>query len=729
MSDSQASSATVKAEQHARHATVENEGMLKGLPLFFVLDSHLSSTAILQAEDELCRLGALLTYDITEASIVLANIAQARRARLELRWRHGRTEDIRDDNIASATGNGLKSRSDEPGRKRRKLDKEPESRAREVKPESTTDSETATSTTGDDDEEPNVATMSQLSISHTEAPPTASSSDLDDEMKSVHPLFDLKSFVGKVKVVKLNWLNDTMAKSAPQPFEPYTIYEAKVLPPQPTASNLGEIVKVSTVGKGHAAAVDTAHAQDDILVDIVDHAKAEAKPHFPRARRRDKVNNAMKQDFAGRSFLHAGGSQSRSFTRPSRLLHQTTSEHDEGISHPLPPMPDWVLQNKIYACERATPLRSPNDSFIEQLKKIKLARLLTGDEIGVRAYSTSIASIAAYPHALSSTNEILALPGCDQKVAHLFHEWQTSGGKIRAVIDIEADKVLTVLRHFYDIWGVGAITARQWYYDQQWRDLDDIIEQGWKSLSRVQQIGIKYYDEFLLKMPRSEVEAIAAIVTEHGRRVTDSSLECIIVGGYRRGKDECGDVDLILSHRNENQTYNLVDRVTTSLEDAGWITHTLIMNTTNTKRDQQPVPIAPLVGGHGFDTLDKSLVVWQSQDWPTRSADMAANPKAKNPNVHRRVDIIISPWRTVGCAVAGWTSGTTFQRDLRRYVKKVKGWKFDSSGVRERGTGRFVDLEQWADPKTRAKTWQVAERRVFEGMGLVYREPWDRCTG
>ena len=155
----------------------------------------------------------------------------------------------------------------------------------------------------------------------------------------------------------------------------------------------------------------------------------------------------------------------------------------------------------------------------------------------------------------------------------------------------------------------------------------------------------------------------------------------------------------------------------------------LIMNLTNTKRDQQPVALVPLTSGHGFDTLDKALVVWQSQDWPSRKADLAENPTAKNPNVHRRVDIIISPWRTVGCAVAGWTSGTTFQRDLRRYAKKVKGWKFDSSGVRERGTGRWIDLERWSDPKTRAPSWEIAERRVFEGMDLVYREPWERCTG
>ena len=189
-------------------------------------------------------------------------------------------------------------------------------------------------------------------------------------------------------------------------------------------------------------------------------------------------------------------------------------------------------------------------------------------------------------------------------------------------------------------------------------------------------------------------------------------------------------MDIILSHQNEAMTSNLVDRVVRSLEKEGWITHTLTLNLTNTKRNQEPLPInTASLGGHGFDTLDKALVVWQDPDWPTKAADLKANPKAKNPNMHRRVDIIVSPWRTVGCGVAGWTSGTTFQRDLRRYAKYVKGWKFDSSGVRQRGTGLWVDLEGWRDPKTRCRDWKEAERRVFEGMGLVYREPWDRCTG
>jgi DNA polymerase IV len=45
-----------------------------------------------------------------------------------------------------------------------------------------------------------------------------------------------------------------------------------------------------------------------------------------------------------------------------------------------------------------------------------------------------------------------------------------------------------------------------------------------------------------------------------------------------------------------------------------------------------------------------------------------------------------------------------------------------------------VDLEGWNEYRGdigtgRAKTMIEAEKRVFEGLGLTYREPWERCTG
>ena len=707
------------------------------LPAVYVLDTHLSLDELHNMENQLIIRGAPLTYNKTEAKLFLGRISQVRRAKLELSWANIHVEDEEITKRALPIDEADAFLEHATTTKRQRLSNHGDDTLEKGTSASPDNASTRTSSTvSETEDEAEVATqpMSQLSLNHEHVEAKELGSDQTERKESPFPAFDVESFVDTVKVVKLAWLEDSLNTQKVQPPDSYIIYQSKVVARNHSSAHVRPQFPVTdevhpSTPASHSGMV-TARARQA----IIERAKADPKPKAPYnpISGRDRTKAIMEKEFAGRTF--ASSSLSAAHQRSQHiplLLHQTTSENEEGVTHVLPDMPDWVKKNKIYACERPAPLYTPNDGFIEQLRKIRLARILTADEIGVRAYSTSIAAIAAYPHTLSMPQEVLALPGCDQKTAHLFDEWHTSSGHIQAVDDIEADPVLSVLRTFYEIWGVGATTAREFYYDsnRMYRDLDDIVEKGWRTLSRVQQIGVKYYDEFQLKIPRSEVEAIAEIVAAHARAIIDDSIECVIVGGHRRGKHESGDVDLILSHRSEAATYNLVTKVVHALEQTGWITHTLTLNLTNTKRNQQPLPIKSDTKTAGFDTLDKALVVWQDPNWPTKATDLAQNPKFKNPNVHRRVDIIISPWRTVGCAVAGWTSGTTFQRDLRRYARKVKGWKFDSSGVRDRATGKWVDLERWGDLRTRAKTWEEAEKSVFDGMGLEFFEPELRNSG
>lgn len=438
-----------------------------------------------------------------------------------------------------------------------------------------------------------------------------------------------------------------------------------------------------------------------------------------------------------------------------KLLARTTSEFE--LQH-IPPAPDWVKKGIRWSCQRVTPRISPNAPFIEQLKQIRLARELQDDEIGIRAYSTKIASIAAYPHRLTQREEILRLPGCNEKTANLWSEWEASGATDdqRQILEValnDEDPEQQSLRLFYSIWGVGAKTARAFYHDRAWRNLDDVIEHGWSTLSRAQRIGLKYHEEFLEKMPRADIEAIAARVLTCARAVRDERVQMCIVGGYRRGQDLSTDCDIILTHPDERQTLGLVEDLVVRLEDEGCVTHTLMLSTHSSRNQQavrplhpQNLPAASLGHGFGkqehsgasrrsFDTLDKALLVYQDPSFPNRDAALRSAVEqglpVANPNPHRRLDVVISGWRTVGCAIVGWSGATTFERDLRRYAEVERGWRFDSGGVRDRRTGEVVDLEGedlargWG-VKT---SWEEGERRVFEGLGLEWLEPEERCTG
>ncbi|KAK5660114.1 hypothetical protein OQA88_13583 [Cercophora sp. LCS_1] len=478
-----------------------------------------------------------------------------------------------------------------------------------------------------------------------------------------------------IKVVKLAWFAESLRASKVLPLDDYVVYEGRKQPSTPMKP--------------------PPKPADILKRDIADASSSPSRPGSSQGSRR------------GHEVIY----------RPSKppMLRQATTEHDIDIN--LPSIPAFL--HTTYSCQRSTPANPPNELFIEQLTKIRTARTLVGDKIGVRAYSSAIATLAAYPFPLSSAQEVARLPGCGAKIALLFQEFKETGS-LQEAQDDESDPKLTVLKLFYEIWGVAETTARE-FYNRGWRDLDSIVEYGWDSLTRVQQIGLKYFDEFQGKIPRAEVEVIANIVVKHANQIHEG-FQMVIVGGYRRGKLQSGDVDLVLSHPDEEATRNFVERIVVSLERAKYITHTLTLSLKNSERGQMPVSWKgnEKKAGTGFDTLDKALVVWQDPNWTTG--------ESRNPNPHRRVDIIISPWKTAGCAVLGWSSGTTFQRDLRRYCKKERSLKFDSSGIRSRVDGTWVDFESGPNSEP-APDMLTAERRVFTGLGLEYRPPEERCTG
>ncbi|GJC88817.1 DNA polymerase type-X family protein pol4 [Colletotrichum liriopes] len=479
-----------------------------------------------------------------------------------------------------------------------------------------------------------------------------------------------------VKVVKLAWLTDSLAQGKIVPFHNYLLYKGykKNAPEKPVTGKGGNILS-------REAADAASQTQNSVLL-REERSKSSADVHR---------------------------------TMPS-LIRQTTSEHDLALK--LPPIPSFL--RTTFACQRATPVSPPNAVFVDELKKIRTVRKLAGDRIGVRAYSTSIATISAYPYVIGSPQEIARLPGCGVKIAELWHEWKEAG-RLREADEAQADSKFSVIQTFYDIWGVGDATARD-FYNRGWRDLDDVVEYGWDGLSRVQQIGVKYYSEFKLKIPRAEVESIAHTILAHARNI-NSGFQLVIVGGYRRGKQGSGDVDVVISHPDESATMHFVEKLVVSLEKSRHITHTLTLSNHNSERGQRPVSWKGNESkGSGFDTLDKALVVWQKPEIKSPGRSSEAEER-----VHRRVDIIVSSWKTAGCAVLGWSGDMTFQRDLRRYCKKQKGFKFDSSGIRSRLDGSWIDLEGGKAEK--APDMLTAERRVFEGLGLDYIRPEDRCTG
>ncbi|KAF2125998.1 Nucleotidyltransferase [Dothidotthia symphoricarpi CBS 119687] len=679
---------------------------LSTIPPIAILTAHLKDDEERQLKETLHRFNAPLTTDVSRAKVFIGKVGTKRRAEFELRSRK-----LRIGEIVTPKRPASPVKTSGPPNKRRRVS----GRVLGSTLAQEGDSET-------EDEDVEGTEIENEALAGRQGRVVSSSPTSDAEFTSLLDVFEDRTEDDIVWVIKLNWIETCVSEGHLVPLGDNLVYKARVLE-RPKSKNTKSIKAIFSAVAKTVPVTQTQTATRPLPAqNILDRAKSDASTAAPTSKYKpQRFGNHASRRFEGKTFASSTQPAIPSFAaQTAHLLQKTTSEY-EGVDSDTPQPPDWVKKNLKYSCQRFTPANGPNEDFIEQLKKIRTARTLIDDDVGVRAYSSIIAAIAAYPHKLSHPRELAQLPGCDEKSAVLFVEWKNTG-KIQAVEDFENDEAMKILRSFYDIWGVGAKTARHFYYQNHWTDLDDIIEFGWNDLDRVQQIGVKYYDEFLVPIPRPEVEHIASVVREHAVRLRDERITVTIVGGYRRGKAASGDVDLIVSHPDLECTAGLVKEIVESLEQTEWITHTLTMSLKNTHRGQQTLPFRSAKGaGAGFDTLDKALVVWQDPTWPGRHEDA----DKKNPNIHRRVDIIVAPWRTVGCAVLGWSGGTTFQRDLRRYAKAVKEWKFDSSGVRSRGDGEVVVLE---GPEGVSGTPEDAEKVVFEGLGLEFVPPEYRVT-
>lgn len=206
-------------------------------------------------------------------------------------------------------------------------------------------------------------------ISSTEDYALRSSSleDSDDE----HTQHQGTSTKTKREVVRLAWLEDSLSKGSLLDYRDYLIYTALKAPAAP-APELHKAVESPTP-------LNLPHRDQ--------RAPALAPSFSPSRRRR-------------------GGQENRRKVPP--LLPQSTSE-EKAIAD-LPPVPEYL--HTTYACQRSTVVHPPNESFIEKLKEVRELRSIKGDQVGIRAYSTAIASLSAYPYRLRSPVGKPSQSGC-----------------------------------------------------------------------------------------------------------------------------------------------------------------------------------------------------------------------------------------------------------------------------------------------------------------------------
>lgn len=351
-----------------------------------------------------------------------------------------------------------------------------------------------------------------------------------------------------------------------------------------------------------------------------------------------------------------------------------------------------------FACNRGGTLdgpkeNGPNARAIEVLQKMAdHYQQLQDEHFRASSYRKAIKAIQRHPKKLTTFDEAIVIPHVGGRIARKIEEIALTD-RLRQLEFVENDPMNEVLKTFMGIYGVGMAQASRWYA-QGYRTLEDLRQKA--KLSTNQKVGIDHYDDLNTRIPRLEVEALGSFVKAAAEKMTEG-LELIIGGSYRRGAQNSGDIDFIVTRKGTTSAEQLLSpllQLTNYLEAEGFLVARLASSRSEKGSKW-----------HGCCVLPKPRGVDEKDYKP----------------VWRRIDFLTVPESEMGAALIYFTGNDIFNRSIRLLASK-RQMRLNQRGLFKkcmRGPGRKKltdgELVESRD-----------ERKIFDILRVRWREPHER---
>jgi NAD-dependent DNA ligase len=335
------------------------------------------------------------------------------------------------------------------------------------------------------------------------------------------------------------------------------------------------------------------------------------------------------------------------------------SRQKQVIMNPNPSPNPTVVTGKKY-----------NEEFVDILDKLSNIMLKQGEPFRARAYQKAQETIMAYPNDITSPSQLKGLPGIGDTIMDKLNEYVETG--TLKILEREKNNPINILT---DVYGIGPKKAKE-LVDKGITTIAELRARQnelFIELNGIQKIGLEYYEQLLERIPRSEIEEYNEIFKSAFSNDPSSKFE--IVGSYRRGAQNSGDIDVIITSNSGTVYKNFVDELI-----------------------KRKIIIHVLSRG-----LSKTLVI------------------AKLPGEHvaRRVDFLYSPPEEFPFAILYFTGSKAFNTVMRQKALE-QGYTLNEHGLslmENKVKGQKVD--------------QIFENEqdIFSFLKLAYKTPVERRDG
>jgi len=187
-------------------------------------------------------------------------------------------------------------------------------------------------------------------------------------------------------------------------------------------------------------------------------------------------------------------------------------------------------------------------NIIEALKILRNSETHAKNVFKARAYARVISEIEGHQGTIETMKDVEQLTGIGAKIRQKIAEILDTG-KLEAAEMIKSDKTMNIRDDLLKIYGVGPVKANSLVKEMQIVSIADLrvkYDKDPSILNDKQAIGLKYYEDINLRIPREEMETHKKelMKTIFGAQ---SEFQAEIVGSYRRGAKDSGDIDVLMT--------------------------------------------------------------------------------------------------------------------------------------------------------------------------------------
>ena len=306
-----------------------------------------------------------------------------------------------------------------------------------------------------------------------------------------------------------------------------------------------------------------------------------------------------------------------------------------------------------------------NEQYIELMEKLASIMLKQGEAFRAKAYQKAQETIISFNGDIKSPNDLKGKPGIGPTILEKLNEYNETG--TLGILEREKANPVNILA---DVYGIGPKKAKE-LVDQgitsiaQLRETQDL-------LNDIQKVGLRYYEDILKRIPRSEIEEYKAHFQQALPRA-DMKME--IVGSYRRGAESSGDIDVIITSSKPQVFIEFVDAL-----------------------------------------LRKKIITHVLSRGPTKCLVIAKIPTS---SVYRRVDFLFTSPEEFPFAILYFTGSKIFNTVMRQ-VALENGYTMNEHGI-HRMDGKVKGEKVYHLFRT--------EKDIFDFLRLLYKAPADRIDG